>query len=86
MYTATNLLDNNDMVDFVAWLSYWVFRFLKNYFNFILCLAPYQRKKEDILKKIGGLAPIAVMNTTPTVQQVPGEGGINNVIDEKEGK
>ena len=26
------------------------------------------------------------MNTTPTVQQVPGEGGINNVIDEKEGK
>ena len=29
---------------------------------------------------------MVVMNTTPTVQQVPGKGGTDNVIDEKEGK
>ena len=42
-------------------------------------------KKEDILK-IGDPASIAVMNTTPTVQQVLWEGGIDNVIDDEEGK
>ena len=43
-------------------------------------------KKEDISKILCDPAPIAVMNTTPIVQQVPREGGIDNVINDQGNK
>ena len=68
---------------FIAQVLCAVYANFKNYFNFMP--SSLLMKKEDILK-IGDSASIAVMNTTPTVQQVLWEGGIDNVIDDEEGK